>query len=91
MAASPRFKVYDESGEYQGCVKDLVLAAALVSTLGAGATIRDGHRTVIWREGHEDDWAGNSYDVCADVCAERIGGDFPPARDNGPAPYGTDY
>ncbi len=71
MAASPRFKVYDSHGTYQGAVKEPEAAAALVSFYGDGATIRDGHTHIVWLEG-TDGHAGDSYDVVvtwiASVC-----------------------
>jgi hypothetical protein len=64
MAASPRFKVYAADGEYRGSLKYVEDAAALVALLGRGATIRDGHRKVVWTEGVDGD-AADSYDTVA--------------------------
>lgn len=44
MAAAPRWKVYTPQGEYEGSVKHLESAAALVASMGDGATIRSGGR-----------------------------------------------
>lgn len=43
MAASPRFKVYDSAGVYQGAVKDERGAIVLACFFGVGAEVRDGH------------------------------------------------
>ena len=77
MASSPRFKVYammygDTKPEYIGSVKYLTHAAMLVAGLGDGATIRDGHTTIIWTEGAEDFPAFESYDGLADIALQRI-------------------
>jgi len=64
MAQSPRYKIYDAAGEYQASVKDLTLAGGLMAILGEGATVRDGHRLVIYTEGIDGD-SGNSYDDVA--------------------------
>lgn len=70
MAGAPRFKVYDAANVYQAAVRDVTLAAAVVSLLGEGATVRDGRR-YIWREGG-DEIAGESYDEAADTMLRRI-------------------
>lgn len=59
---------------YQAAVKDTTLAAALVSLLGEGATVRDGHakRETVWHEGEENILAGESYDIAADTMNGRI-------------------
>ena len=62
MAAAPRYKVYDSDGDYQGSVKDLALAGALMCVLGDGATVRDGHHKIIYTEGVNGD-CGDSYDT----------------------------
>lgn len=64
MAASPRWKVYDSHGEYQGSVKDLTMAGALMCVLGDGATVRAGHRKcdIVYTEGTDGD-SGDSYDA----------------------------
>ena len=73
MAGSPRFKVYDAAGNYVGCVKHPSDAAMLVASYGEGATIRDGHRTVVWLEG-ADGLAAESYDAVAETVFARTGG-----------------
>jgi len=45
-------------------------AACLVSMLGEGATITNGQKAV-WREGKEEQPAGESYDFVAETCAKR--------------------
>lgn len=66
MAASPRWKVYDAGGEYQAACKRPEEAAAVVSFLGNGATIRDGHKRIVWIEG-PDNRAHESYDAVAEA------------------------
>jgi hypothetical protein len=63
MAASPEFKLYDAAGTYQAACKQPEQAAALVSFLGDGATIRYGHtkKDIVWTEG-VDGAASDSYD-----------------------------
>lgn len=74
MAASPKYKVYDAHGEYQASVKDIESGACLMGMYGDGATIRLGHRVILWTEGAEDRPAGESYDHVAIVAFERIAG-----------------
>ena len=73
MAASPRFKVYGPDGEYEGCVKTPIAAAALAALFGDGATIRDGHgkSDIVFTNG-VDGCAGDSYDQVAEVVERRI-------------------
>lgn len=72
MAGSPDWKVYDPSGEYEGCCKHAEIAAALVAVLGEGATIRYHHGPPLWTEGKEGQSAGESWDHVRDVCHERL-------------------
>jgi hypothetical protein len=74
MASSPTLKVYDAAGEYIASVKYAEHAAVLVSVLGAGATIRQGHarRMTLWTEGHELQPAAESYDFVANLVYERM-------------------
>ena len=73
MASSPDYKVYNRS-EYVAACKYPEDAAAIVAAYGEGATIRFGHRAkdTVWREGKEDQSAGDSYDFAAAVVADRI-------------------
>lgn len=71
MPGSPRFKVYDADGSYQGSTKEPEAAAPLVSFYGEGATIRDGHKTVVWTEGVDGN-AAESYDQVAMLVLARI-------------------
>ena len=73
MAASPRFKVYTECGEYIGCLKRLEDAAYLVGLYGHGATVRDGHslKHAIWVQGTDGE-AADSYDAAAEVMRARL-------------------
>lgn len=73
MRLLPDWKVYSAAGEYRAAFKAPEEAAVLVSFLGAGATIRWGHRRadVCWQEGR-DGAAADSYDHVADTCYGRI-------------------
>jgi hypothetical protein len=69
MAASPRWKLYTASGEYEASAKNPETLAAAIGILGEGATIRDGHSKVVWTEGKENDGiAFESYDAVANKC-----------------------
>lgn len=72
MAASPRWKVFGPGSVYEASCKHLEIAAAVVAVLGEGATIRDGHKYVLWTEGKEEQPAAESYDVCAETCMKRV-------------------
>ena len=76
MAGSPMFKVYDASGVYQACTKRPEEAAAVVGLLGDGATIKYGHRYVVWIQGpfseRGDGDAAESYDNAAAVIWSRV-------------------
>lgn len=73
MAASPRWKIYDDKGDYQAAVKEAEAAACLVSFYGLGATIRRGHnsRDIVWTEGREEVDAAESYDTVAATIHRR--------------------
>jgi len=71
MASSPIWKVYSRTGEYVAACKYGEDAAAVVATYAEGATIRYGHRRVVWTEGAETFPAGESYDGVAQVIYER--------------------
>ena len=73
MAASPRWKIYDSESQYQASAKDVGLAAMIVTFLGSGATIRDGHtlKSIVWTEGQEDQSAGENYDHTETVIYAR--------------------
>jgi hypothetical protein len=75
MAASPRFKVYDEENRYRASTVDPGDAAMIIVGNGgrAGWTIRDGHakKATVWTEGR-DGQAGESYDVVAETAWSRI-------------------
>lgn len=72
MAGAPRFKVYSRDGEYVAATKRPEEAGAVVSMLGNGATIRDGHspKRIVWTEG-VDGHDGASYDVIAETVYAR--------------------
>ena len=72
MGSTPRFKVYDADGVYQAATKRPEEAGAVVSLLGNGATIRDGHSYTVWTEGMEPCSASESYDVVAETVYSRI-------------------
>lgn len=74
MGASPGWKVFTARGEYEAACKSAETAAAVVSMLGEGATIRAGHakRLTVWTEGADADGiAADSYDETAEVCCAR--------------------
>lgn len=70
MAASPKFKVYDKSGAYQGCAKEVEAAAVLAGFYGEGSTVRLDHGAayVLWTAGENP---GASYDKIAEIAAAR--------------------
>lgn len=72
MSAAPFWKVYGPTGEYQAACKEPEAAAALVGFYGAGATIRAGHRDVVWTEGKETQPACESYDDTATTIMLRL-------------------
>lgn len=73
MARSPDYKVYSATGEYIGCAKHVEYAAAMVSLLGQGATIRLGHESkyTLWTEGVDGD-AHESWDAVAELAISRM-------------------
>lgn len=71
MAGSPRFKVF-RGKEYVASCKYPEDAAAIVATSPTGATIRDGHTTVVWNEGREAQPAGESFDFVASTIYARL-------------------
>jgi hypothetical protein len=71
MAASPDWKVYLGS-EYRAAFKYAEDAAALLALLGTGATLRHGHRTIVWREGEEEHPAAESYDAVCETAHRRV-------------------
>lgn len=75
MAGTPRYKIYSADGEYLAACKRAEEAAAVVAFLGTGATIRDGHKTILWTEG-TDGIAAESYDFVADRVYSRCRGVF---------------
>jgi len=71
MAASPKWKVYTEDGEYIASVKRPQFGAMILAGLGQPqSTIRIGHRYIMWTESVDGDSA-ESYDVVAQTCTER--------------------
>lgn len=81
MAGSPKLKLYNPQGEYVASFKHGEDAAALASIYGTGTTIRDGHTFVVWREGHEEFGAGESYDRVASVILGRLEARYAAARE----------
>lgn len=73
MAGTPRYKIYRADGEYVAACKYAEESAMLVSMLGDGTTIRDGHSKAqaVWTEGKERQPAGESYDFVAEVISYR--------------------
>lgn len=74
MAASLLYKIYNADNEYVAACKFAVDAAAVVSNWGVGATIRYGHskKCILWTEGKETEYAGNSYDFVSATCIRRL-------------------
>ena len=82
MATSPQWKVYDATGTYQAACHDIEAAAILAtfysdnSEVSPGATIRLGHRLIVWTEGPTEDGCDgrgtDSYDEVAERAEERI-------------------
>jgi len=72
MAGSPDWKVYDKNGKYIAACKEPSDAAALVALYGNGATLRYGHRLILWTEGAESQNANNSYDYVAVTVQDRL-------------------
>lgn len=72
MASTPRLKVYNADGEYVASFKHAEDAAILVAGLGDNTTIRDGHKFIVWDEGHEIQPAMESYDLVAECVYARM-------------------
>lgn len=70
MAGSPRWKVYSASDEYIGSCKYLEDAAALCGMRDNRATIRDGHRRIVFTQGIDGN-AGDSYDDTREIVLSR--------------------
>ena len=73
MAASPKWKVYDQEGQYVASCKSPFYAAAMLCGLGIeGYTIRKGHRpaNTMWTEG-ADGWSGESMDTTVETVLQR--------------------
>lgn len=68
MAASPKYKVYNEAGDYMASMKDANDAAVLLSVAHPNGSIRYGHSQVLAR-GNEI--SGMSYDAVAMLVHER--------------------
>lgn len=67
-------KIYDPEGKYQASCVDVAGAAALMSFYGTGAEIRNGHskKKCLWKEGAEDQPAGESYDFVIETINSRM-------------------
>lgn len=72
MAATPRWKIYTDVGDYCGCMKCVEDCVRVVAGR-PGYTIRDGHRRVVWTEGKEIQSAAESYDYVAETVYSRLG------------------
>ena len=68
---TPSWKVYDCENEYQAACKEPEAAAFLMGLYGDGATIRYGHRLVVWREGQETQPAHESWDLVVNTAYIR--------------------
>lgn len=72
MAGTPRLKVYNPDGEYVASFKFAEDAAMYVAAAGTNYTIRDGHKFIVWSEGHEIQPAAESYDTVAECVYARM-------------------
>jgi hypothetical protein len=72
MSATPRLKVYNADLKYVASFKHAEDAAILVAGLGRNTTIRDGHKFIVWDEGHEIQPASESYDLVAECVYARM-------------------
>lgn len=72
MAGTPSFTVYSPAKEYVAAATSASDAAAVVSFYGEGATVRWGHGSILWTEGKESTYAGESYDGAADCMLARL-------------------
>lgn len=70
MAASPKYKVYTSGGEYVAACKFAEDAAAVAGLYGPGATVRLGHKRVVFTDGI-DGSGGESVDNAAALIHER--------------------
>lgn len=68
---SKRLDVFNEKDEWVATCATAEDAAALISTLDDGSTIRSGDN-VLWTEGKEDQAAGESYDFVAELVWDRL-------------------
>ena len=64
------FKVYDACGILRGAVNEPEAAAAILSGVYHGGTIRF-RKKVLYRDGLDGD-AGDSFDEVARICWEKI-------------------
>lgn len=73
MAASPRYKVYNDDDEYIASFKYIEDAAYFVGGMAAGYSVRLAHtkKSIIWLEGNETIDAHESYDQASSIMAER--------------------
>lgn len=71
MAGSPKWKVYRD-GKYVAACKHIEDAAVLVAAAPTGSEIRYEHSFVVWREGHESQPAGASYDFVHETVQARV-------------------
>lgn len=74
-------KVYDAAGNYRASFVECSEAAILCAALGTGSEARNGHakKNAIWREGFEEQAAGESYDFSGSVMWSRVTADALPA------------
>ena len=71
MAGSPLYKVYTADNEYIASVKHPEFGAVLLASLTENATLRFGHRKVLWTEG-KDGYSADSYDKVVALSIERM-------------------
>lgn len=71
MAKSPDWKIYDSYNEYQASCKNLLRAIQIATLFEDGATVRYGHKIVVWTEG-SDGRAADSYDDALEIAIKRL-------------------
>ena len=73
MAASPRFKIYNNDNQYIGCMHDISDCVLAIADR-KGCSIRQGHakKNIIWHEGHESQPSSESFDFVIDLCNKRL-------------------
>ena len=67
-----RWKVYDADRTYQAACKEINAAGALMAHYGPGATIKDDHGIIVWKEGRDgQQCVTHSFDDLIHVANQR--------------------